>query len=1014
MSQRYWKGMEELRNDPEFVRLKNNEFYENLPLDELVQKKSDDNGATPRRDFLKFLGFSVAAASLAACEAPVRKTIPYLIRPDQITPGIANWYASSYFDGYDYCSVLVKTRDGRPIKLEGNTLSSITKGGVNARVQASVLSLYDSARYKAPMISGKEADWNTVDAEVSGKLSAIAASGGKIRLISSTVNSPSTLKVIADFVSKYPTAKHIQYDAISLSAIRQANMESFGVNAVPTYAFDKAEVIVSLACDFLVNWISPVEHAKQYAVTRKLDDGKKSMSRHYQFESTLSVTGSNADQRVPVKPSQQLAVAAGIYNALASKSGATAVNAPAVSSEVQKMINKAAEELWSAKGKAVVVCGINNSGIQNLVNATNALLGSYGATIDLDNASNLRNGSDAEVASLLDEVSKGEVAAMLFYNCNPVYTHPKGADLAKAMKAMQLTVAFSDRPDETASLCNYNCPDLHVLESWNDFEPRRGMFSFAQPTIAPLFNARQMQESMMRWSGNTGNYHDLLKATWDAKSASWEKSLQDGVVENTPATAQSYTFKGNLSAAVATASATSGMELVIYEKTGLGNGAQANNPWLQELPDPITKITWDNYVTVSPSDARKNGWKQGNVVNVKTAGYSAKLPVVVQPGQAEGTVGVAVGYGRTVSGKVADARGVNAYPFVTVDGGSLSYTAGVAIEKTTDDDYVLAGTQTHHTMMGREIVKETSLAEWVKDPKAGNAEELFAVHVGKEASKGSAENITLWDEHESGHHHWGMSIDLNSCIGCGSCVVACTAENNVAVVGKDEVNRSREMHWMRIDRYYSSDADPKEGEKGDIKLMEVPSDNPRVVFQPVMCQHCNHAPCETVCPVIATSHSSEGMNQMTYNRCVGTRYCANNCPYKVRRFNWFKYYDNDKFALNTAMNDELGRMVLNPDVTVRSRGVMEKCSMCVQRIQEGKLNAKRSGKPIEDGQVQTACAQSCPTNAITFGDYNNKNSRINKMWNPEGRSYHLLGELDVQPNVFYLTKVRNIEEGSEA
>jgi len=1014
MSQRYWKGMEELRNEPEFNRLKNNEFYENLPLDELVQKKTDDASVTPRRDFLKFLGFSVAAASLAACEAPVRKSIPYLIRPDQITPGIANWYASTYFDGYDYCSVLVKTRDGRPIKLEGNSLSTVTKGGVNARVQASVLSLYDSNRYKSAMIGGKPAVWADLDKEIASKLAAISQKGGKIRLLSSTVNSPSTLKLIGEFAANYPGTKHIQYDAVSVAAMRQANMDSFGKAVVPTYHFDKAEVIVSLASDFLVNWISPVEHAKQYAATRKLDEGKKSMSRHIQFESNLSVTGSNADRRITVKPSQQVAVAAALYNAVASKAGAAAVSAT-VSGELQKAVAATAEELWNNKGKSLVVCGINQVGVQNLVNGINSLLGNYGATIDLDNYSNLRNGSDADVAALMDEISKGEVAALLVYNCNPVYTHPKGADLAKSMKGIELTIAFSDRPDETASLCGYNAPDLHALESWNDFEPRNGAYSLSQPTIAPLFDTRQMQESLMAWSGASGSYHDYMQRSWAGKSVSWEKALQDGVVENTPLTAQSYTCKADLTAAAASGAAASGMELVIYEKTGLGNGAQANNPWLQELPDPITKITWDNYVTVSPADAREKGWKQGNVISLKVGAVAVKAPVVVQPGQAVGTLGLAIGYGRTVAGKVADARGINAYPMVSTEGGMFNYTvSGVTVEKTTDDDYILAGTQTHHTMMGRAIVKETTLSAWSKDPKAGNPEELFAVHVGHEEHKVTAEEASLWDEFESGHHHWGMAIDLNSCIGCGSCVVACTAENNVPVVGKDEVLRSREMHWMRIDRYYTSDADPKEGEKGDVKAMEIPSDNPRVVFQPVMCQHCNHAPCETVCPVIATSHSSEGMNQMTYNRCVGTRYCANNCPYKVRRFNWFKYSDNEQFAFNTSMNDDLGKMVLNPDVTVRSRGVMEKCSLCVHRIQEGKLNAKRAGKPIEDGQVNTACAQSCPTNAITFGDYKLKGSGINKAWDPKGRSYHLLGELNIQPNVFYQTKVRNIEEGKEA
>ncbi|HRH66769.1 MAG TPA: TAT-variant-translocated molybdopterin oxidoreductase [Bacteroidia bacterium] len=1021
MSKKYWKGVEELRNDAEFVRLKNNEFFEQLPLDQVIEKKAQDVNTTPRRDFLKFLGFSVAAASLAACEAPVRKTIPYLIRPDQITPGIANWYASSYFDGYDYCSVIVKTREGRPIKLEGNTLSSVTKGGVNARVQAAILSLYDSARFKTPMVNGKASKWPEVDNDINGKLSAIAAKGGQIRILSSTVISPSTKKAIADFSAKYPTTKHVVYDSVSVSAMRQANLESFGVNTIPTYNFDKANVIVSLDADFLVNWISPVEHARQYAETRKINGGKKSMSRHIQFETALSVTGSNADLRIPVKPSQQGAVAANLYNAIAAGTGASAVSAPSVDAEVSKKIAAIAAELLANKGKSLVVSGINNPAVQNLVNGINSLLENYGTTIDLDNANNLRQGSDTDLSAFLDEVTKGGVAAVLFYNCNPVYTLPNGSAFAAAMKKMELTVSFSDRPDETTSVCQYICPDHHALESWSDAEPRTGVYSIGQPTISPLFATRQAQESLLTWAGTPANFHDYMAAYWNANifskaSGSWNKVLQDGVFELPAATPKNYKTAANLNAAADAIGKTNagGFEMVLYEKVGLGNGQQANNPWLQELPDPISKITWDNYLAVSPKDAREKGWKQGNVVTVKAGNVSVKAPVVIQPGQAFGTASLAIGYGRTVAGKVADNRGVNAYPFTSFSGANLSrVVSGVDIQKTADEDYMLAATQTHHTMMGRAIVKETTLAEWVKNPAAGNAEELLSVKVGKhEEVKKKAGDMNLWADFDSGNHHWGMSIDLNSCIGCGACVVACTAENNVSVVGKDEVNRSREMHWIRIDRYYSSDADPKEGESGDIKKMEDPSDMPRVVFQPVMCQHCAHAPCETVCPVIATSHSSEGLNQMTYNRCVGTRYCANNCPYKVRRFNWFQYSDNAQFDFN--MNDDLGKMVLNPDVVVRSRGVMEKCSMCVQRLQDGKLTAKKEGRKLVDGEVKTACAQSCPTHAITFGDFNNPESELNKMWDPEGRSYHLLGELNVQPNVYYQTKVRNAEERKEA
>lgn len=1011
MEKKYWKGVEELRNDAEFVRLKNDEFYEPLPIDELINKKAEDITVTPRRDFLKFLGFSVAAASLAACEAPVRKTIPYVIRPEQITPGIANYYASTYFDGYDYASLVVKTREGRPIKVEGNTLSSISKGRINARVQASVLSLYDNVRLRGPLMSGNAASWADVDKAIGEKLTAIAAKGGKIRILSSTVISPSTLRVIGDFSKKYPTTKHIQYDAISLSAMRQSNLDSFGVNGIPSYMFNKANVIVGIESDFLVNWISPIEYAAQYAETRKLDGGKKAMSRHIQLEAAMSVTGSNADVRIGVKPSQQGSAVVALYNAIASKSGASAISG-GIEGELAVKIEKAAEELLANKGKSLVVCGINDIATQNIVNAINVMLDSYGNTIDLTTTCNLRQGNDAELAAFTDEMNKGEVSALLVYNCNPAYTLPDAKAFTDGMKRTELTVSFSDRPDETSLLCQFVCPDHHSLESWNDAEPKKGFYSISQPTISPLFNTRQFQETLLAWAGTPTLFHDYMKAGWSSMlpvGLSWEKFLQDGVLENTGTAAGKFTSSASLTAPAGGEKA--GFELVIYEKVGLGNGLQANNPWLQELPDPISKITWDNYLAVSPKDAREKGWAQGNIVSIKSGNVSAKVPVVIQPGQTAGTVSLAVGYGRTAAGKTADKIGVNAYPFVTISGNSLRYSAPVEISKTVDEDYLFAATQTHHTMMGRAIVKETTLEEFIKNPNAGNEPELLEIKAGKDIKKERTENVTLWTEHEIGNHHWGLSIDLNSCIGCGACVVACTAENNVSVVGKDEVRRSREMHWMRIDRYYSSDADPKEHQSGDNALMEIPSDMPKVVYQPVMCQHCNHAPCETVCPVIATSHSSEGLNQMTYNRCVGTRYCANNCPYKVRRFNWFQYSDNAQFDFNT--NNDLGKMVLNPDVVVRSRGVMEKCSMCVQRIQEGKLNAKKEGRQVKEGEVNTACAQTCPTQAITFGDYNRKDSAINTMWKPEERSYHLLGELNVQPNVFYQTKVRNVEEVAE-
>jgi molybdopterin-containing oxidoreductase family iron-sulfur binding subunit len=1011
MEKKYWKGVEELKNDAEFVRLKNNEFYENLPINEIVSNKAEENNHTPRRDFLKFLGFSVAAASLAACETPVKKSIPYLVRPDQITPGIANYYASTYADGYDYSSIVVKTREGRPIKIEGNSLSSVSKGKTSARVQAAVLSLYDNARLRNPLANGKDSDWPTIDKEISGKLSEIASKGGKIRILSSTEISPSTLKAISEFAGKYPTTKHIQYDAISFSAMIKANKESFGVESLPSYMFNKANVIVGFDCDFLINWVSPVEYASQYAETRKLDDGRKTMSRHYQFESALSVTGSNADVRTGIKPSQQLSYLIALHNSIASKAGAKSAGS---SSAKDAMIEKLAGELWENRGKSLVVCGTNNLNAQLLVNGINSMLESYGSTIDLDNASYLRKGNDADLASLIEEMQKGEVAALLINNCNPVYSLPNGAAFAKDLSRVELTVSFSDRSDETALSCKYVCASSHSLESWSDAEPKKGIYSLGQPVIAPLFNTRQFQQSLLTWAGNSSAYHDYMVANWKniATDKSWEQVLQDGVYEKALLPAGKYTSSADLSSISDAGKAEGGIEVVLYEKSGIGNGNQTNNPWLQELPDPISKVTWDNYLAVSPRDAREKGWQQGNIVTIKTSSVSVKAPVLIQPGQTPGTVSIAVGYGRTAAGSTANDIGVNAYPLVATTNGMLTYSSKVEIQKTTDEDYKFASTQSHHTMMGRAIVKETTLKEYIKDPKSGNKDILIEVKAGNDIKKEAYEKVTLWDEHEVGNHRWGMSIDLNSCIGCGACVVACTAENNVPVVGKNEVMRSREMHWMRIDRYYTSDFDPKEGVPEDIKKMEDPSDMPKVVFQPVMCQHCSHAPCETVCPVIATSHSSEGYNQMIYNRCVGTRYCANNCPYKVRRFNWFRYTDNPKFDFN--MNNDLGKMVLNPDVVVRSRGVMEKCTMCVQRIQDVKLVAKKESRTIKEGEINTACAQTCPTNAITFGDYKVKESRISTMWKPTERSYHLLGELNVQPNVFYQTKVRNTEEEKHA
>jgi MoCo/4Fe-4S cofactor protein with predicted Tat translocation signal len=1039
-NRRYWKSLDDLNNTPEFIRKSQSEFQEEIPMDAFLENRSQDTKGTPRRDFLKFLGFSVTAATLAACETPVNRAVPYLVKPEEITLGISNWYASSFDDGHDYCSVLVKTREGRPIKIEGNKFSSFSSGATNARVQASVLSLYDNARLAGPLKNGNPSAWKDVDADIIAKLDALAKSGGNISILTGTITSPTLNKAIAEFVLKYPGAKVVTYDGISSSAIRVAHQNTIGKAIIPAMDFSKAEVIVSFGADFLGNWIAPIQFSKQYGQNRKVSKAKQTMSRHYQFESILSLTGSNADYRVGIKPSQTGIAVLNLYNAIAQKSGASALSSKATSFD--KTIIKAADDLLNAKGKSLVVSGSNDPSVQEVVVAINNLLGNYGTTLDTANPLNLRQGMDAEVISLVKDLNDGKVGALIVHNCNPAYSLPTSLGFAAAVKKAGLSVAVSDRKDETAQLCQYVCPAHHYLESWGDCSPQLGVYSIQQPVIRPLFDTRQFGDTILKWSGSTVSYYDYLKANWQTNmfpaqsgeasfDSFWTKTLHDGNYSVAPKAIETITLAGDLNKAASdlSGSSVSGeWEISLYEMISKGNGAQANNPWLMEMPDPVSKVVWDNYVTMAPQQMIAKGYnvihekeEPFNVVELTVNGVTVTAPVFPQPGQPEGTLGLALGFGRTAAGKTADNIGSNAFSLIGMKGNSFDYSASKVSIKDTDQKYQLASTQTHHTMMGRDIVKETNLAAYKKDPKAGNKKVTISVSDGHEHKNIAPEKADLWatDKHpgfEKPGLFWNMAIDLNSCIGCGNCLISCQAENNVAVVGKEQVNMSRDMHWIRIDRYYSSETTKTNIAEGTGKIdmyqmMEIPSENPKVIFQPVMCQHCNHAPCETVCPVIATTHSNEGLNQMTYNRCVGTKYCANNCPYKVRRFNWFKYFDNNDYDYN--MNNDLGKMVLNPDVTVRSRGVMEKCSLCIQRIQEGKLNAKKDGRSIVDGEIETACSQSCPTHAITFGNVNDASSRVATAVKDE-RSYHVLEELAIQPSVYYMVKVRNTDEKTEA
>jgi molybdopterin-containing oxidoreductase family iron-sulfur binding subunit len=1025
----YWKGIDQLTNDTGFVRHADKEF---------VDLGVAQDPGHKRRDFLKMMGFGMTAVTLAACEAPIRKAIPYVNKPEDVDPGIANWYASTYTNGGDYCSILVKTREGRPIKVEGNSLSSVTQGGVTAQVEASVLSLYDNARLRGPKRGGQTGnlDWQDLDKEVIAKLAEIAAKGGQIRIVSNTILSPSTKAVLAKFASKYATAKHVVYDPVSSYGIALANKESFGGSFIPSYDFSKAKVIVSIASDFLSTGTSPVESVKQYARTREVSENKREMSRHFQFESILSLTGANADYRTAIKPSEEGAVVVALYNLIAAKAGQASVTG----GTDKEHLAKAAEELWAARGQSVVVAGSNNKSVQVVVNAINSLLGNYGATILPGSPVNFRQGNDEEMSAFIDDAAAGRVEAAIFYGCNPVYDHPKGGSLAEALKNIPLSVSTSYKEEETGTLCQLLAPDHHYLESWGDAEPKPGMYSLCQPAITPIFKSRAAQESLLIWAGEAQpDYFSIVKENWrqwfykgqavDFQTF-WDKCLYDGIYEIAQPGSSALIFAGDLNAAVSTVTgaAGSGFEIVLYE-SALGNGSMSNNPLLLELPDPITKATWDHYVTVSQKDAAdlglpfsSEGWTQTASITVN--GNTFNLPVLIQPGQATGTLGVAVGYGRTKAGRAADGLGFNAYTLAEISQGSVSYAASGASLALTGEKFQLAQTQTHQTYMGRSnVIQEARLAEFKDDPGAGREHP----HVTKWDEVVAPGTLSLWKGHKYPNHQWGMAIDMNTCIGCAACVVSCNVENNIALVGKQEVINRREMHWLRIDRYYSYEPQ----NDGDLKLMENAAENPEVVFQPMLCQHCNNASCETVCPVAATTHSTEGLNQMAYNRCIGTRYCANNCAYKVRRFNWFKYHDNDDFLkANPAQNTNLGKMVLNPDVTVRSRGVMEKCSFCVQRIQLAKLTAKKDRRPVKDGEVVTACQAACSTGAIVFGDMNDPESRISKLLQIETKSeedrqsidkkvrnpraYTVLEEIGVKPNIYYLTKIKNKDEALNA
>jgi len=957
-------------------------------------------------------GFTLGAAVSWGCtRGNDRELVPYLIAPEEVVPGRPTFYASVCGACPAGCGLLSRNLDGRPVKIEGNPEHPVSRGGLCAVGQASVLALYDDQRLRAPMQKGVESTWPVVDGLLEEQVEEMIASGARVRFLTDSTAGPADVEAIDAFLGRFDDSRLVVYDPVSVAAISDSHEHSHGVRALPRYHFDRAEVIVSFGADFLGTWISPVEHTFAYHQGRQGGAEHDDFSFHVQIESRLSLTGSNADQRIVVPPEATAAALAQLARAVGRGLGETPPwAAPAEGPVSESVIDELARRLLEVpSGNSLLVCGENDPQAQMIANYLNELLGNYSTgVVDLTQQSNQRRGDDRALLELRDEMVRGEVDVLLIRGVNPVYELPFGEDFAGAMDSTALVVSFSSHLDETARHATFVCPEPHFLESWGDSEPVAGVVALRQPVVRTIGSPRSLMESLAIWGGRPANDRELLRESWrrrvfprtsstDGFDAFWDRTLHDGWAQvSTDSASASFDASGLAEIEVQPPADNGRLVAVTHASLAVHDGRHAHNAWLQEMPDPITKTCWDNFAAVNPETARTLGLENGDEVRIEApdAG-SITLPVLIQPGQHQRSVAISLGYGRAGTDRFSrigprwlegtptvDQGGVigaNASPLIGIFDGYLQTSRSEIRLVSTGAKRPVACTQQHHSLdipehlaMGantrRDIVRETTV-EALHDHSQG-------------AHHPHEEHLSLWKTHEMQPHHWGMVVDLSACTGCSACVVSCQAENNIPVVGRDEVVRSREMHWMRIDRYYSGG-----GEDVD------------VVHMPMMCQHCDNAPCETVCPVQATAQSAEGLNQQVYNRCVGTRYCANNCPYKVRRFNWFNY----------PREGRLQNLALNPDVTIRSRGVMEKCSLCVQRIQSAKIEAKREGRPVADGEIQPACAESCPARAITFGDLNDPESRLAGL-NQDPRHYQVLAELGVKPVVGYLKKIRNRPE----
>ena len=962
----HWRSLDQLGATEEFRGWVEREFSEN----------ASELSEPSRRGVLQLMAASLGLAGLTACRRPVEQILPFSRGVEDLIPGKAVYYATSMLLGGVSTGLLVESNDGRPTKIEGNPKHPSSLGACSAQAQASLLGLYDPDRSQAVCREGKRSSWEDFQAFAGPHFSG-GGDGAQLWFLSEPVASPSLDAVRTHVLRKFAQAKWVEYAPLDFEASKPACEIAFGEQAAarlaPRFAFHKADVILSLDHDFLGLDEPTTIPAREFSRRRRVGSEKDSMNRLYMVEAQYSVTGAMADHRLSMRLQDVQEFAAAVAEELGLLPPQLRVLNSATSKQ-DRWVSALARDLKANAGCSLVVAGPRQpAAVHALTYWMNEALGNLGNTVSFAQAG--RGANVAPLKDLVAAMAAGQVGTLVILGGNPVYNAPADFDFAAQLEKVAHTIHLGQERDETAVRCEWHLPEAHYLESWGDGRGHDGTVTLQQPLIQPLYGGKSAAELLAMLSGYPDQRgYDIVRNYWLARWGSaagektWRRCLHDGLVPDTAyAVTHPKARATPIRAALQAARANSdGIEIGFYAGSGPYDGRFANNGWLQEAPDPMTKLTWDNAALLSAATASALDLQQGDVVSIETGGRETRMPVFIQPGHADRSISLALGYGRTQGGRVGQAVGGNAYLIRTAQGSG--FLQGAQVRKT-GLKHVLASTQEHQSMEGRPLVREATIEDYAAHPN-------FTSEAVEHPPL-----LSLYEEHAYDEgYQWGMAIDLNSCFGCNACLVACQSENNIPVVGKEEVLRGREMHWIRLDRYYAGDPE-----------------DPQAVSQPVNCQQCENAPCESVCPVAATAHSPEGLNDMAYNRCVGTRYCANNCPYKVRRFNFFD------FSEGLA---EVQKMAFNPNVTVRVRGVMEKCTYCVQRIQEKKIAARAEGRLVEDGEIQTACQQTCPAEAIVFGDINDPQSRVSEL-KMQNRDYAMLGELNTKPRTTYLAKLRN-------